>query len=87
MEHKKNILLSIYNIDSAENAFHNKLKFLNLPHLIGNLNKFPDDQLSECADKLAVVEEIIKKVNDIVSLLDQPVLDLIKSYNPDEFKS
>jgi hypothetical protein len=87
MENKKNILLSIYNIDFAENSFHGKLKFMNFAHLIANLNKFSDEQISECASKLAEVESIICKVNNLVSELEQPALNLIKAYNPDEFKS
>lgn len=86
MENKKNILLSIYNIDHAENAFHNKLKFMNFAHLISRLNNFPDEQLAICAEKLTVVEEIICKVNSLVSELEQPALDLIQSYDTELFK-
>jgi len=85
MENKKNILLSIYNIDHAENAFHNKLKFMNFAHLIGRMNSFSDKQLSVCAEKLAVVEAVITEVNEIVSRLEQPALDLIESYDATQY--
>ena len=81
MESKKNILLSIYNIDMAENKFHNKVKFMNLAHLIGSLNTFSDEHLEAISEKLSVVEEKFTELVKFVDELETPALELIKSYD------
>lgn len=81
MEHKKNILLSIHNIDSVAYKFNNKFKFMNLQHLIQIVDAMGDEQIKDCSEALSKVESVIAEITPVLDKLDDVLLKLIPTYD------
>lgn len=79
-KYMQEVLLSIYRVDVLENKFHNKIKFMNLAHLVANLERMDEDKLGTISENLKKVLAELNQVNNTIENLEQPVLDLIQSY-------
>lgn len=79
---KSQILLSVYNIETAQGKIHNKIQFMNISHLMKNLTEFSDAQLSLIKERLSVVENLVtENINQLYKDLEEPVMEVIKSYD------
>ena len=85
MENKKNILLSIHNIDGVAYKFNNKFKFMNLQHLVQILDAMNEEQLATCASAISATEEVVSELGTVLDKLDQVTLDLIRSYDRTQY--
>jgi len=82
---KKDILHSVYNINKTENLFYNKMKFINLSHLIQILDEVSDEQLETIKAKIATVEEELAKTRTVLDNLYIPTVELISAYDRTNF--
>lgn len=85
VEFKKDILLSIHNIDGVAYKFNSKFKFFNLQHLVQILDHMNEEQLKNCSEKIRVVEEKLQGVSDVFDGMESEVLDLISSYDRTQY--
>jgi len=85
VEFKKNILLSIHNIDAVAYQFNTKFKFFNLQHLIQILDYMNEEQLKNCSEKINAVEQKLQAVAEALSSMDSETIDLIASYQRREY--
>jgi hypothetical protein len=81
MENKKNILLSIHNIDSVAYKFNNKFKFMNLQHLVQIIDSMSEEQLENCANAISKVESVVNEFVVVLDSLESVTIDLISSYD------
>jgi hypothetical protein len=87
MDNKKNILLSIHNLDTVAYRFNNKFKFMNLQHLVQILDDMGEEQLATCAGAISAVEDVMLEVKTVLAKLDNVTDELIQSYDRTSFEN
>jgi len=85
VEFKKDILLSIHNIDGVAYKFNSKFKFLNLQHLVQIIDHMNKDQLKNCSEKILVVEKSLQAISNVFDGMESEVLELIASYDRTQY--
>lgn len=84
---QKDILFLIYSINKVETLFYNKMKFLNISHLIQILDSLPEEQLQGVKENMEDVVGELSKVKMVIDNLYIPSVELVKSYDRSNYVS
>jgi hypothetical protein len=76
----KDLLYAVYKLDQIANRFNNKFKYMNLNLPLGQADRWSEEQTRKVVVALEAVYEASKEIDTIVENLEEPVLELIKSY-------
>jgi hypothetical protein len=81
MEDKiKNVLYAVYKLDQVSNRFNNKFKYMNLNLPLNQADRWDEAKLDQVVVALNAVYNALKNIPELIDGLEEPVLDLIKSY-------
>lgn len=85
-ETKKEILFMVHNLDAMAGRCSNKFKVMNLIHLLQILDHVDEQQLKDIECKLKNVLELFKPLDDFLTPMEEPLMELVKSYDREEYK-
>ena len=81
MEDKiKQVLYSIYKLDQVTNRFNNKFNYMNLTLPLQQADQWESEKLDHVIEALETIYQQVKGIPEIISGLEQPVLNLIQTY-------
>ena len=81
MENKvKALLYAVYKLDQVSNRFNNKFNYMNLTLPLQQADRWDEEKLDRVVNALETVYDLLKDIPAIVDSIEEPVLDLIRSY-------